>query len=124
MGANDAPANVPAGTVTDTTTDSICKRVKDIIDYCNTNYPNTKLVFMTTLPRKGFLTVMENYRTAIIDTCRTYGAYCYDLHGTCGISLYTEDLISKWTNGDGCHYLQIAHDRIASLLISYLEGII
>ena len=123
-GANDAPANVAAGDLSDTSSDTISNRVKNIIDHCNTNYPNAKVVFMTTLPRKGLLPTMENYRTAIINACRAYGAFCCDLHGNSGISLYTEDLIAKWTNGDGCHYLQNGHTRIAEILINYLENIV
>lgn len=123
-GANDVTSGVPAGSVSDVTKDSIVKRVKDLIDYCNINYPESKLVFMTTLPRKGYLTQMEQYRVAIIEACRTYGAYCLDVHGKSGISLYTTDLEAKWTNGDGCHFSQNAHDNIASILISYLESIV
>ena len=124
FGANDVTGSIAAGSASDVSADCIAKRVKDLIDYCNTNYPNAKLVFMTTLPRRGYLTQIEAYRTAIIETCRVYGAYCLDINGQSGISLYSSELESKWCNGDGCHYLQPAHDRVASLLISYLESII
>lgn len=126
-GTNDWGANMPLGTLGDTTTTSFYGAVDYLIKQAFTNLSTTQLVFLTPTYRSDMASdknakngqgaTLTDYIQAIKAVCTKYNVQYIELGAVTGIY--------PWINGgsltiDGLHPNEIGHQRIARAIVSQL----
>ncbi|MCT0193862.1 GDSL-type esterase/lipase family protein [Lactiplantibacillus plantarum] len=126
-GTNDWGANMPLGTLGDTTTTSFYGAVDYLIKQAFTNLSTTQLVFLTPTYRSDMASdknakngqgaTLTDYIQAIKAVCAKYNVQYIELGAVTGIY--------PWINGgsltvDGLHPNEIGHQRIARAIVSQL----
>lgn len=127
-GTNDYQSNMPVGTLSDTTIDTVYGALYLICEYLKTNYPNAIVFFATPINysrnRSGLTSNINSYRNAIFEVATMYGYNVVDCSTLAfpdideGINnpIFKQALIY-----DGIHPTLLGHkymgENIASLLI-------
>lgn len=127
-GANDFNKDVPIGSRahTNTDTDTFWGAMNEIRRMIRTEYPQTRLMFMTTPNRKNArnnLGLTENdYGRAMLDFCRYFNIPCYDTQSDLGIDVTNPDGTFDWAvdSENPTHYSAEAYDWMAPKIANWI----
>ena len=119
-GVNDQGGDVPLGTITDSTTDTIYGSLNLLCAALATHYPDRIVVYITPAyqdkyPHAEGVTSWE-VRKAIQEVCEKNSIAVYDNYVLSGIRASNLDI---WTT-DRCHWNNSAHEMVGRNLAKYL----
>lgn len=129
-GTNDYNGNWGIGKVSDSTRDTFCGAISELIQLSWVNYPDAKLVFFTPIKRTDYSPTngqdntgtrryeLDAYVDAMIETCAYYGVDCIDLYNN-----EQANLIGLRTTyiKDGVHMTDEGHRIFAKVAIEEME---
>lgn len=121
MGTNDAADNTPIGTLNDGSETTLKGALSLIIDYWQSNYPKTRIGFITPIRRGNVNDVkMKTYSEAIIEVLESNGVPYFNGLELGGLNPYNSSVKTNLMP-DGIHPNNDGHLYLLPRLTSFLE---
>lgn len=117
------------GTITDTTTDTVCGCVNKTINDLISLYPTIKIGVITAYPWRSFkpstANAMQTIANDIVEICKGNSIPVLDLYHCSNLRPWIEENDEAlFANADGCHINDVGHAIITPMILEFIKTLL